>query len=48
MRLFTKRGLENNLMEAGFAKVEFAFEDHPEFGIIFTYPWSRPIVARLG
>jgi len=48
MRLFTKRGLENHLREAGFAKVEFAFEDHPEFGIIFAYPWSRPIVARLG
>jgi hypothetical protein len=48
MRLFTKRSLENSLREAGFADVEFEFQDYPDFGIIFGYPWSRPIVARHG
>jgi SAM-dependent methyltransferase len=46
-RLFTKRGLEQSLRDAGFASVEFEFNDYPEFGINFGYPWSRPIVARL-
>jgi hypothetical protein len=46
MRLFTKRGIENSLRDAGFANVEFEFQDYPECGINFGYAWSRPIVAR--
>ena len=48
MRLFTKRSLESSLREAGFAQVEFDFEYHEEFGIVFRLPWGRPIVARRG
>lgn len=48
MRLFTKRGLEKCLREAGFVDIRFQFEDHAEWGIIFHYLWSRPVVARRG
>src|SRR5579885_1624824 len=47
MRLFTKRGLERNLHDAGFRHVEFETQDTPEAGIFFPYPWSRP-VAEIG
>ena len=47
MRLFTRRGLESNLRAAGFNQMEFEVRDHPEFGIIFPYSWTRPLVARL-
>jgi len=46
MRLFTKRGLEQDLHEAGFGQVEFEIEDYAESGIIFPCPWTRPVVAR--
>lgn len=46
MRVFTKNGIEQSLREAGFTQVEFEFRDNPEIGIIFGYPWSRPLVAR--
>ncbi len=46
MRLFTKRGLEHNLHAAGFSHVEFEMQDYTESGIIFPYPWARPVVAR--
>ena len=46
MRLFTKRSLESTLRACGFEKVEFEFRDYPESGIVFGYPWSRPLTAR--
>ena len=46
IRLFTKGGIEDNLRAAGFQRVEFEMKDYPEFGIIFGYPWSRPVAAR--
>lgn len=46
MRLFTKRGIEDNLKAAGFDGIEFEMQDCVEFGIIFGYPWSRPLWAR--
>ena len=46
MRLFTKGGIEDNLRAAGFHEIEFEMRDYAEFGIIFGYPWSRPITAR--
>ena len=45
MRVFTKGGIEDNLRAAGFQQIEFELRDHPEFGIIFGYPWSRPVAA---
>jgi SAM-dependent methyltransferase len=46
MRLFTKRALERELLAAGFRSVQFEAEECPASGIVFPYPWSRPIVAR--
>jgi SAM-dependent methyltransferase len=46
MRLFTKDGIEQSLRAAGFTEVQFEMQDYPEFGIIFGYPWSRPLTAR--
>jgi hypothetical protein len=46
MRLFTKGGIEENLRLAGFTQIEFEVQDTPEFGIVFGYPWSRPVSAR--
>jgi hypothetical protein len=48
MRLFTKRGIEENLRAAGFTQFKFEMQDTPEFGIVFGYPWSRPVIARKG
>ena len=45
MRLFTKGGIEDNL-RAAFSANRIQMQDIPEFGIIFGYPWSRPITAR--
>jgi SAM-dependent methyltransferase len=46
MRIFTKGGIEENLRAAGFDQIEFQTDDYAEFGIIFGYPWSRPVAAR--
>jgi hypothetical protein len=46
MRLFSKHGVETNLTDAGFDRVEFETQESTEHGILFPYPWSRPIVAR--
>jgi SAM-dependent methyltransferase len=45
MRLFTKGGIEDNLRAAGFHHIEFEMQDYPRYGIIFGYPWSRPVTA---
>ncbi len=45
MRIFTKRGLETLMKTAGFHRVEFELHNHLEFGIIFPYSWSRPMIA---
>lgn len=46
MRLFTNCGLEKELRDAGFRHIEFEMQDYPELGIIFSDPWSRPVVAK--
>ncbi len=46
MRVFTKGGIEDNLRAAGFGEIEFQTEDYAEFGIIFGYPWGRPVAAH--
>lgn len=46
MRLFTKGGIEESLRAAGFHEIEFEMQDYPEFGILFGYPWGRPVRAR--
>lgn len=46
MRLFTNGGLEKELRDAGFRHIEFEMQNYPELGIIFSDPWSRPVVAR--
>jgi len=46
MRVFTRNGIEQSLREAGFTRIEFETRDNPEIGIIFGYPWSRPLIAR--
>lgn len=46
MRLFSKSGLESSLRGAGFPDVEFEQGTVPSAGIVFPYPWSRPIVVR--
>ncbi len=45
MRLFTKGGIEDNLRAAGFHQIEFEMQDCTAFGIIFGYPWGRPVTA---
>lgn len=47
MRLFTRGGLERELRAAGFRSVEFETEECPASGIVFPYPWSRPIAAHF-
>ena len=46
IRLFTRGGLEHELKCPGFESIEFDGNEFPEFGIVFPYPWSLPIVAR--
>ena len=46
MRLFTKGGIDESLRAAGFREISFEFQDCPAWGIIFGYPWSRPVFAR--
>jgi len=46
MRLFTKRGLAEQLAAANYRNIEFEQQEYPAFGIVFPYAWSRPIVAR--
>jgi SAM-dependent methyltransferase len=46
MRLFSRSGLEAGLRNAGFAGVEFEEGSFPDAGIVFPYPWSRPVVVR--
>jgi SAM-dependent methyltransferase len=46
MRLFSRSGLEAGLRDAGFRNVEFEQGSFPDVGIVYPYPWSRPVVAR--
>jgi SAM-dependent methyltransferase len=47
MRVFTRADLERKLRDAGFDCVEFDSQEWREWGIVFPYPWSHPIVARF-
>ena len=46
MRLFSKSGLECALRDSGFSRVDFERRNVPSAGIVFSYPWARPIMAR--
>ena len=46
MRVFSRSGLETGLRGAGFQDVEFEQGILPSAGIVFPYPWSRPVVVR--
>jgi len=46
MRVFTRADVERKLRNAGFDFVEFDSREAPEWGIVFPYHWSHPIVAR--
>src|SRR5437667_5241822 len=46
MRLFSQKGLQQKLCEAGFQDAAFMTEAVPRFGIAFEGSWSLPLVAR--
>jgi hypothetical protein len=46
MRVFTRADVERQLRAAGFDSVEFDCQELKEWGIVFPYPWSHPVVAR--
>jgi SAM-dependent methyltransferase len=46
MRLFGTSDLKTRLQQAGFPNPTFLNDDVPEDGVIFSYPWTRPLVAR--
>lgn len=48
MRVFSETSLKAALAAAGFAEVEIAAEDVPEFGVRHNETWSLPVVARRG
>ena len=50
MRLFSRSGLVRDFAAAGFAGVRIADESYPEYGIVWSEPWSLPMVgyATLG
>ncbi len=46
MRIFARGSLEQELRDSGFTSIEFDSTECVEFGIVFPYPWTHPIVAR--
>jgi SAM-dependent methyltransferase len=48
MRFFTDQSLRDALLGAGFTSVHFSAENHPEFAVGHTEPFSLPMVARKG
>ena len=46
MRVFSRKSLERELQRAGFTNIEFTSKRVREFGILWRYPWSIPVVAR--
>jgi SAM-dependent methyltransferase len=46
MRLFTRASLEAELRKAGFASIRFDNRAVAEYGIVFPYAWSHPVIAR--
>ena len=45
MRLFSRNGLIDEFVKAGFAGVRIADESQPDYGIVWPEPWSVPMVA---
>jgi hypothetical protein len=45
MRLFSRSGLIDEFVKAGFAGVRIADESQPDYGIVWPEPWSVPMVA---
>ena len=45
MRLFSRNGLIDEFVKAGFAGVRIADESQPDYGIVWPEPWSIPMVA---
>lgn len=46
MRVFSRDEVVRHFREAGFRDVQFAEADEPRWGIHWTSPFSRPLVAR--
>jgi SAM-dependent methyltransferase len=46
MRIFTEEALLKEFRSAGFAEVEIMKDSDYEFGVYWSQPWSRPLVAR--
>ncbi len=46
IRVFSEQGLKDAIRAAGFAEVEIASKDVPEFGVEHAETWSLPLVAR--
>ena len=45
MRLFSRNGLIEEFVKAGFAGVRIADESQSDYGIVWPEPWSVPMVA---
>ena len=48
MRVFTEAALKEILAGSGFAYVDIASENVPEFGVDYSETWSLPMVGRKG
>jgi len=48
MRVFSEPSLKEIISGAGFASVQVASENIPEFGVLHDETWSLPIVGRKG
>ena len=48
MRVFSEPSLKEIISGAGFASVQVASENIPEFGVLHEETWSLPIVGRKG
>jgi SAM-dependent methyltransferase len=46
MRLFSRSGLERELASAGFVHTRFATDAYLPYGIVWSEPWSVPLVTR--
>ena len=46
MRVFSESGVLEELERAGFVDIRVHREPYPQFGILWSQPWSLPITAR--
>lgn len=46
MRVFSEKGLLQDLTQAGFEDIQIMKDSYFEYGIHWTHPWSVPVIAR--